>query len=399
MRPWPNDRVLRTLLLTTVACSLMISTAAAAGPEMIPLWPDGAPGAVGTESEDIPGIRLYPADPEKATGAFVVVLPGGGYHVLAMDHEGHQVAKWLNSIGVSAGVVNYRLGPRYKHPAMMQDAQRGIRYVRANAEELGIDPNRVGIMGFSAGGHLASTVSTHYDKGDADSDDPVAKQSSRPDFSILCYPVISLEAEYTHRGSGRNLLGENPDPELLHSLSNETQVTEDTPPTFIFQTAADTVVPAFNALDYFQALLKHKVPAELHVYQNGPHGVGLAPGDPVIGTWPARLKDWLQVNGFLDPAERVKVSGEVKLNGEPLAWGMIRFTPANRPNAPIAYGMISRGKYNLEKPDGPITGKNEITIFNLGAVEPTPTIEDAEVAGTEEVEVTDEESTLSVDLK
>lgn len=369
-------------LLTTGLFSLLIlfstSPAQAAGPDPIPLWEMGAPGAQGTDATDIPQIRIYPADANKATGACVVVLPGGGYSHLATDHEGHQIGVWLNSIGVTAAVVTYRLGPKYHYPAQLQDAQRGIRYVRAHADELKIDPHRVGIMGFSAGGHLASTVSTHFDAGDASSGDTVAQQSSRPDFSILCYPVISLKSTFGHKGSTRNLLGENPDPQLLESLSNETQVTKETPPTFIFHTGEDKGVPVENALVYFQALRQHGVPAEMHIYQKGPHGVGLAPGDPVLNTWKERLADWLKVNGFLSPAKRAAATGTVNVHGTPLRWGSITFTPLDDPRAPAALAMVSFGKFALDENAGPVVGVNRITIYSLGTVEPWPTQDDAE---------------------
>ncbi|WP_437187326.1 alpha/beta hydrolase [Planctomicrobium sp. SH668] len=355
--------------------TVMSATTMAAGPEPIPLWADGAPDAKGTEKEDVPVIRIYPADAATSTGAMVVVLPGGGYGALAVDHEGHQVAKWLNRIGVSAAVVNYRLGPKYNHPAPLQDAQRGIRYVRAHAEELKIDPNRVGIMGFSAGGHLASTVSTHFDAGDSASADPIAKQSSRPNFSILCYPVISLKESFSHGGSRRNLLGESPDPALVESLSNETQVTKETPPTFIFQTDEDPGVPAENAIAYYLALRKNKVPAELHVYQNGPHGVGLAPNDPVLSTWTDRLHDWLKVNGFLNPVKRAGASGKVSLNGEPLRWGAISFLPKD-PTAPTSFAMISNGGFGFHPSNGLAVGEHRVSVVSLGSVVPYPTIED-----------------------
>jgi len=282
--------------------ALLGTAVQAADPEPIPLWANGAPGAVGTEDKDVPMLRFYPADPSNATGACVEVLPGGGYGALAVAHEGKQIAEWFNSFGVSAAVVTYRLGPRYRHPAPLQDAQRGIRYLRAHAEELKIDPRRIGVMGFSAGGHLASTVSTLFDAGDANSADPIARQSSRPDFSILCYPVISLKSSFTHGGSKRNLLGDTPAQELVDSLSTETRVTRETPPTFIFHTTEDKAVPVQNALVYYEACVKNDVPVELHVYQKGRHGVGLAPDDPVLTTWKERLADWLKINNVLTAA-------------------------------------------------------------------------------------------------
>lgn len=277
----------------------LLGSAQAELPAPILLWTDGAPGALGTEDADKPAVFVYTAPEESRNGCCVVVCPGGGYGHLAMDHEGDQIGKWFNSLGVTALVVKYRLGPKYHHPAPLQDASRAVRYARANAAELKIDPHRVGIMGFSAGGHLASTVSTHYDAGDAASSDPVAKQSSRPDFSILCYPVISLKSSFTHGGSKRNLLGDNPDQDLVDSLSNETQITKDTPPTFIFHTYEDKAVPVMNAMVYYQGLVANGVSSEMHIYQNGRHGVGLAQADPILSSWPARLSDWLKTNNFL----------------------------------------------------------------------------------------------------
>lgn len=355
--------------LTTICLALFFpGMTTAAEPEWIPLWPHGVPGAVGTDAIDRPELLIYPADPQAANGAAVVILPGGGYGALAIDHEGHQIARWFNSFGVTGIVVKYRLGPRYRHPAPLQDAQRAVRYTRANAQPLRIDPQRIGIMGFSAGGHLASTVSTHFDDGDADSADPVARQNSRPDFSILCYPVISFQSPFTHRGSARNLLGENPDPQLLRSLSNETQVSEQTPPTFLFHTGEDTGVPVENSLVYYQALRKHGVPAELHVYQQGPHGVGLAPGHPALSTWKDRLADWMRVNGFLSPAvKRAAVSGNVTVDGEPMRRGTIAFHSTDSPTAPVAWGIISRGSYRLNEQQGPIPGQVRIIVNSLDA--------------------------------
>ncbi len=202
---------------------------ALAQPKTELLWPNGAPGAAGNEESDKPSITIWPADPAKATGTAVVVCPGGGYGNLAMDHEGKQIAEYLNNLGISAFVLKYRLGPRYHHPAPLQDAQRAIRTVRSRAAELEVSPDRIGIWGFSAGGHLASTAGTHFDNGKADAQDPIERVSSRPDFMILAYPVISLTTEYVHKGSRRNLLGDNPDPKLVPSLSNQLQVSAQTP--------------------------------------------------------------------------------------------------------------------------------------------------------------------------
>jgi len=264
------------------------------------LWPDGAPGALGTEAVDKPKITVYRAPADKATGAAVVVCPGGGYQVVAADHEGKQIAEWLNSLGVSAFVLQYRLGPRYRHPAPLQDAQRAIRMVRARAQEWGVDPKRVGILGFSAGGHLASTAATHFDDGRPDAVDPIERQGSRPDFAVLCYPVISLQDPTAHAGSRRNLLGDPADPKLVEVLSNERQVTPRTPPTFLWHTADDDAVPVANSLLFFEALAKAGVPGELHVFPHGRHGVGLAQGDPALSQWPRLCAVWMQGLGLLN---------------------------------------------------------------------------------------------------
>ena len=232
-------------------------------------------------------------------GAAVIVFPGGGYGHLAMDHEGVQVARWLNGFGVHAFVVQYRLGPAYKHPTMLNDAQRAIRTVRSRAAQSGIDPQRIGVVGFSAGGHLASTAGTHFDSGDPAAADPIERVGSRPDFLILAYPVITMQMSHTHRGSRTNLLGDRPDAAAVWELSNEYQVTPETPPTFLFHTTDDAGVPVENSLFFYQALRDAGVPVEMHLYQTGRHGVGLAPTDPVLSSWPERARAWMQANGWL----------------------------------------------------------------------------------------------------
>jgi acetyl esterase/lipase len=263
-----------------------------------PLWEQGAPGALGTSDADIPTITYYPAY-GRTSGTAVVVAPGGGYSGLAMNHEGRQVANWLNSLGVTAFVLKYRLGPTYHHPIELGDAQRAIRLVRARASEFNVLPDRIGMMGFSAGGHLTSTAGTHYDAGNPSAADPIDRVSSRPDFLVLGYPVITLQAPFAHEGSRRNLLGDNPDPALVTLLSNEQQVTADTPPTFLFHTTNDSTVPVENSVMFYLALHKAGVDAELHIFRSGPHGVGLALNDPVLGDWPPLLADWFRARGLL----------------------------------------------------------------------------------------------------
>ena len=267
-----------------------------AEPETILLWPDGAPGALGQEDGDRPTLTIYRA--RQPSGASVVVAPGGGYGALASNHEGRQVANLLNAAGVTAFVLKYRLGPRYHHPIELGDAQRAIRLVRARAQEFGLAADRIGMMGFSAGGHLTATAGTHFDAGKADASDPIDRVSCRPDFLILAYPVISFDPAIAHGGSVRNLLGENPDPKLIEDLSNDLRVTPQTPPTFLFHTNADTGVVAENSVRFYLALRRNKVPAELHIFENGPHGVGLALGDPALSEWPVLLTNWLRGRGL-----------------------------------------------------------------------------------------------------
>ncbi len=283
--------------------ALFVVMAYSADPVKMPpgqtLWEHAAPGALGDAEADQPMLFPYLAQEARNTGTAVIVFPGGGYRNLAMDHEGDQVAKWLNSFGVTAFVLRYRLGPKYHHPIEMQDAQRAIRYVRSNAAKLHFAPERIGVWGFSAGGHLASTVSTHFDNGDPGASDPIDRVGCRPDFAILAYPVISFTTPYTHKGSLQNLLGESPDPKLVQNLSNELQVSAQTPPTFLFHTNGDTGVPAENSVLYYLALRKAGVPAEIHVYEKGPHGVGLGVLDLALSSWPRRLEEWMQGRGLL----------------------------------------------------------------------------------------------------
>ena len=263
------------------------------------LWEKGAPGALGDTDDDKPSLTMFPVRAGTVATTAVIIAPGGSYGRLAANHEGRQVANWFNSQGVTAFVLRYRLGPRYHHPIEMGDAQRAIRFVRAHAEEFGVRADRLGFMGFSAGGHLASTVATHFDAGNAAAQDPIERLGSRPDFVVLAYPVITMTAEYGHKLSATNLLGEHPDSKLARQMSSELQVTHDTPPTFLFSTNADTTVPAENSIAFYLALRKAGVPAEIHVFEPGVHGVGLAAGDPALGEWPVLLRNWLRGRGLL----------------------------------------------------------------------------------------------------
>lgn len=277
-------------MLTAIAAMAM-------APTVFPLWTGDAPGALGKKENDVPTVTLF--QPEKPCGTAIVVCPGGGYAGLA-DHEGSAYAKFLNRFGVTALVLKYRLGTSgYRHPSMLQDAERAVRFVRAHASEWSVDPEKVGIMGSSAGGHLASTLLTHWQEARPEVADSIDKLSSRPTFGILCYPVITM-GEYTHQGSKDLLLGEHPDAALVDNLSNEKQVNEKTPPTFLWSTSDDAVVPVVNSLHFAEALYKNKVPFEIHVYPHGPHGLGLGgePEAPKLLPWTAELVRWLRENGW-----------------------------------------------------------------------------------------------------
>jgi acetyl esterase/lipase len=265
-----------------------------------PLWQNGAPDALGKEDKDNPTLTFYPPDSGKANGAAIVICPGGGYHHLA-KHEGEDYAKFFSMHGVASLVLKYRLGADgYRHPAMLNDASRAIRIVRTEAAKWKINPGKIGIIGSSAGGHLASTLLTHFDLGNKASSDPVERVSSRPDFGILCYPVISM-GEITHSGSKNNLLGDNPSPELVELLSNEKHVSKDMPPCFIWHTSEDGVVSVQNSIEFAHALAKNNVPFDLHIYQQGRHGFGLVDKYPFTNAhpWTKDLLLWLKVQGII----------------------------------------------------------------------------------------------------
>jgi acetyl esterase/lipase len=365
-------------------------------PEFRPLWTAAAPQATGETDADKPGVWIYPAG-KNANGAAIVICPGGGYAIHATDHEGVQPAKYFNSIGVTALVLRYRLSP-YRHPVPLLDAQRALRFVRSHADEFGIDKHRVGIMGFSAGGHLTSTSVTHFDNGDENAADAIDKESCRPDFGILGYPVVSLSAEFAHQGSGKNLFGSDATGEQLKSLSNEMNVSAETPPLFLFHTSEDTGVPPENSVSLYLACHKAGIPAELHIYQQGPHGVGLANEHPALSQWIAAAGTWLRQNGLLVSGTRQEIKGEVKLNGEPMKWGTIAFKPEDA-NAPVAWAMISKGKYSIPAGSGTVPGKCHVAVTSMGAIAPEPTTDNASTVATDlDYVVNDGSNNLDLDL-
>lgn len=296
---------MRSRLILAMAIITLYSTwSLAAEGQRAPLWPEGAPGANGSEPNDIPTLTTYLPTAEKNTGCGIVVCPGGGYGHLATGHEGVEIADWLNDLGIAAFVLEYRHSNRgYQHPAPLQDAQHAVRTARAKAKEYQLDPAKIGILGFSAGGHLASSAGTHFDAGNPDATDPIEQVSSRPDFMILCYPVIVFDKPYTHRGSQNNLLGNDAPAELVESMSSEKQVTADTPPTFLFHTTEDTAVPPRNSVDFYLALIENKVPAEMHLFEKGRHGVGLAKSIPGTSNWSRLCHVWLQNRGMVPAAK------------------------------------------------------------------------------------------------
>lgn len=287
-----------SVCIPAVLALYSVRVAAQTSTKEILLWPNGAPGALGERPADKPSITPYLSTAVKPTGSAIIVCPGGGY-VRLTEHEGRPVAEWLNSLGVQAFVLKSRLGSSgYRHPVMLQDVQRAIRYVRRHAGEFGIDSSRIGILGFSAGGHVASSAGTHFDLGDSSSSDSVERVSSRPDLMVLIYPVITM-GKFGHAGSRENLLGKEPSSEAVELMSNEKQVTKDTAPAFLVHTENDSAVPVENSLMFADSLRQAGVGFELHVFEKGPkHGFGLAISDPVVGTWPKLCEQWLRGHGF-----------------------------------------------------------------------------------------------------
>jgi acetyl esterase/lipase len=307
-------------LATLVALSLCLGApaltgfqaapASETGARVIPLWPEGVPGAKpgGGEEQNVgnrvsnvqvPTLTFFPAPKETANGTAVIVCPGGGYARLAIDKEGTEIAAMLNALGVSAFMLKYRL-LEYGHPAPLQDVLRAVRLVRSRANEFGVLPDRIGIIGASAGGHLAASAATLFDAPEGRTGASLDGTSARPDFAALLYPVITLQPPFAHAGSRQNLLGANPDAALVQRLSVETQVTASTPPAFIIHTMEDKTVPVENSILFYQAMRRAGVPAELHLYEKGPHGVGLAAGYGPTSEWPKRFAEWLRSHGWLD---------------------------------------------------------------------------------------------------
>jgi acetyl esterase/lipase len=264
------------------------------------LWPTGAPGAVGATDEDKPRLEVFGAAGATPHTA-VIVCPGGGYTHLAYEKEGTRIAEWLNTQGISAFVLTYRLAPRYKQPAPFEDGKRAVRWVRAHAADYHVDPNRIGMWGFSAGGHLVGMVGTHFDAGNPQATDLIDRSSSRPDFVISAYGLLALDGEAARKESLSSFTDRPVTPELIRELSPASSVTAHTPPFFIFATTDDARVPVLSSVAFYAAMQRAGVPVEMHLYEHGPHGVGLAMPFPELSTWTGLLENWLKFHGWIDP--------------------------------------------------------------------------------------------------
>jgi acetyl esterase/lipase len=306
------NRCCRSLPLCFLVGALLAPPLRSQETTVLDLWPEGVPGLrPDTAPEKVndgriggvnhPTLTCYPAPAAAASGAAIIICPGGSYGWLSMEKEGASPAHWLQALGVSAFVLKYRLA-EYGHPAPLQDVLRAVRLVRSRAAEWGVRPDRIGVMGFSAGGHLAACAGTLYDASEGRTGAALDAVNARPDFLVLCYPVITMKDPYVHADSRRNLLGPNPAAEQISHLSVEEQVTKDTPPTFLVATTADKSVPAENSIAFYAALHRAGIPAELHLYQEGPHGFGLKPGYGSTSEWPRLCEQWLRLHGWLPPA-------------------------------------------------------------------------------------------------
>jgi acetyl esterase/lipase len=269
------------------------------------LWDGDAPGAKGTAPEDKPQLEFFgaPAEGKLADGmrTAVIVCPGGGYTQVVLGKEGVRIAEWLNTQGISAFVLTYRIAPKYTYPYPILDGQRAIRWVRAHAQEYGISPSRIGVWGFSAGGHMVGVLGTRFDSGKPDASDPVERVSDRPDFAISSYGGLTLDPLVAKKGAMKGLIGDTPTPDVVAAMSPEKNVTKDTPPYFLYATQMDQSVPVLSSAVFFAALTKAGVPAEMHIFQQGPHGTALGGAYQELSIWPELLHNWMKLNGWLPP--------------------------------------------------------------------------------------------------
>ena len=320
--------------------------------DAIPLWPERAPGALGGLDVDRPRLTVHLPATERATGTGVIVAPGGGYRILAADHEGLQVARWLNRQGIAAFVLRYRVGERYPSSVSLLDGLRAVRLVRHRAAEFGVDAARVGMLGFSAGGHLAVAVGTNWDEGVATAADTVERVSSRPGFLVPVYAVTN--------GIARGRKADEYTPA-------DTRVDARTPPTFLVHSHEDAIVPAAQSTLFYDALLRAGVPAELHIFGYGEHGMGLGVGDADFAGWPVLLRNWLRRTGLLTGKPRQAVTGSVTLRGEPMGMAWVSFDPLDE-NAPPARARVWRngaGAFEIPASHGLVGGPHRVSVHHL----------------------------------
>jgi acetyl esterase/lipase len=321
------------------------------------LWPDGAPKARGVADSDRPALSVHLPDSTAANGAAVIIAPGGGYRVLASDHEGLQVARWLNRIGIAAFVLRYRVGPTYHSDISLLDAARAIRNVRQRAEEFGISPRRIGMLGFSAGGHLTVAAGTRFDAGDPAAAEPIDRHSSRPDFLVPVYAVTN--------GLARGRKADEYTPA-------DTQVTADTPPTFLVHTHEDDIVSAEQSLLFYRACRAAGVPAELHVFARGEHGVGLGAGDPDVNMWTTLLQRWLRRMGLLTDRTRIRVEGRLHIDDRApgMAWITLIPDDAQAPIARVRTYADGDGKFTIDSDHGPVPGPHTVEVHHVSQQHP-----------------------------
>ncbi len=339
--------------------------------EALSLWPDAAPMSEGSDMIDQPILTVHKPDPKNCLGVACIVAPGGGYRILASDHEGLQVAKWLNRRGITAFVLRYRIAPKYHSSVSLLDGLRAVRCVRYLSTDFQIDRDRIGMLGFSAGGHLTVAVGTGWDNGDDQSDDPIDRVSSRPDFLVPVYAVTN---------------GEKRGKKADEYTSTDTLVNDSTPPTFLVHTHEDSVVPASQSTLFYDALHRHKVPAELHIFNKGDHGLGLLAGDPDGALWGELLIRWLRRHKFLTGKKRISLSGTITLAGEALGMVWVTLIPEDTDH-PIARARVqsdSAGRFLIPESEGPIPGPYIIRVIhesNLTSYSATGiyTLEDARV--------------------
>lgn len=331
------------LPFTGLICLCCFVLSAQSIPAPILLWPDGAPGATGDSREDKPAIRAFLPDKDKATGTAMLVVPGGGFTIRATDHEGVLVSQWLKERGIAAFLLRYRLRPIYNREHWLKDGQRALQYIRAHAAEYGVSPNRIGAVGFSAGGNLCADMAFSAAPGRDAASDPLDREATNPNFIVLVY-------------------GSKQMPDTLSAFARD-----HLPPVFMFGTAEDKgSLRGLTSL--YPDLIESDVPVESHIFQNGDHGVGFAVGDPILGQFPDLMMQWIKVNGMLSDKKRIPITGVVHLDGEPLLRGMIVLTPVDHPNTtPVVIYMTNTGtgelgRFNVNAAQGPVEGKYKVEV-------------------------------------